>query len=117
MSSEGSDVDYYYDDDDDMAVDDEGKPPHCSPHARSSHSNESRAGSAISEDDMDAMDTYRDDYSVQPSSSKRKSYEVDFDTLPQEAVEELIRKDVEYISSIFGVEVCLCSIVANIVLY
>ena len=42
----------------------------------------------------------------QPSSSKRKIYEVEFDTLPQEAVEGLIRKDVEYISSILGVEVC-----------
>lgn len=54
---------------------------------------------------MDAIDTYREDYAVQPSSSKRRIYEVDFDTLPQEAVEDLIRKDVEYIGSIFGVDV------------
>ncbi|KLO16943.1 hypothetical protein SCHPADRAFT_901105 [Schizopora paradoxa] len=85
MSSEGSDVDFYYDDDDEMIVDDD-------------------EGSAISEDDMDGIDTYRDDYAAQPSSSKRKIYEVEFDTLPQEAVEGLIRKDVEYISSILGVE-------------
>lgn len=79
--------------------------PHCRSNALFRVTNHSRAGSAISEDDMDAIDTYREDYAVQPSSSKRKIYEVDFDTLPQEAVEDLIRKDVEYIGSIFGVDV------------
>ena len=39
------------------------------------------------------------------SAGKRKACEVDFDTLPQGSVEALIRKDVEHISSIFGVSV------------
>ena len=38
-------------------------------------------------------------------SSKLKPYEVEFDTLTQEAVETLIRKDLEHISSIFGISV------------
>ena len=80
--------------------------PHCRSNALFRVSDRSCAGSAISEDDMDGIDTYRDDFAPQPSSSKRKIYEVEFDTLPQEAVEGLIRKDVEYISSILGVEVC-----------
>ena len=44
------------------------------------------------------------------SSSKRKAYEVDFDALSQDAVENLIRKDVEHISSIFGIPVSLMTL-------
>jgi len=54
---------------------------------------------------MDTMDTYGNDYAVQSSASKRKIYEVEYDTLSQEAVEVLMLKDVEYISSVFGVDV------------
>ena len=57
--------------------------------------------SAISEDEMD-IEMPRDNLT---SAGKRKASEVDFDTLAQETVESLIRKDVEHISSIFGVSV------------
>ena len=39
------------------------------------------------------------------ASGKRKACEVDFDTLSQDAIEGLIRKDVDDICSIFGVPV------------
>ena len=55
----------------------------------------------MSEGDME-LDPPLDD---RASSSKRKAYEVEFDSLPQNAVETLIRKDVDHISSIFGVSV------------
>ena len=35
----------------------------------------------------------------------RKAYEIEFEALPQEAVEALIREDVEKISSLFSVSV------------
>lgn len=59
------------------------------------------ADSAISDDDM-AIVMPRDGGI---SAGKRKACEVEFDTMPQEVVEGLIRKDVDHISSIFGVSV------------
>ena len=38
----------------------------------------------------------------------RMAYEIEFESLPQDAIEALIRKDVEQISGIFGVSVRLC---------
>ena len=57
--------------------------------------------SGMSDADMD-LDGAVDE---RPSAFKRKTYEVEFDSLPQSAVETLIRKDVDHISSIFGVSV------------
>lgn len=51
------------------------------------------------------METFNNDFVVDASSSKHKVYEVPFESLPQEAVEELIRKDIDHICSIFGVNV------------
>lgn len=53
---------------------------------------------------MDA-DVFKDDFVANPSKRKRKIYEVDCDSMSQEAIEELIRKDVDHISSIFGIDV------------
>ncbi|KAI5119853.1 hypothetical protein M0805_000687 [Coniferiporia weirii] len=55
--------------------------------------------SAISEDEME-MELPRSDRGLM---GKRKACEVEFDIVPQEAVESLIRKDVDHLSSIFGV--------------
>ncbi|KAG5641480.1 hypothetical protein DXG03_005105 [Asterophora parasitica] len=54
------------------------------------------------EDDID-MDTFGDDFKVSPKS-KRKSYEIDHQSLSQTAVEELMQSDIEHICGIFGVE-------------
>ncbi|THH10672.1 hypothetical protein EW145_g1168 [Phellinidium pouzarii] len=54
---------------------------------------------AISEDEME-IDFSRHD---RISSGKQKAYEVEYDTMPQEVVESLISKDIDHISSIFGV--------------
>lgn len=50
------------------------------------------------------MDYGADDFKVAPNG-KRKSYEVDYDSLSQSAVEKLIKEDVDYICSICGVDV------------
>jgi ariadne-1 len=42
-----------------------------------------------------------------PSKGKRKSYEIDYDSLSQEAVDKLAQQDVDHISGIFGVDVSL----------
>lgn len=39
------------------------------------------------------------------AAPKRKVYEVEFDAMAQEVIEGLIRKDIDHISSIFGVSV------------
>ena len=64
-------------------------------------------GSASSDDDMD-MDAFNDDFKV-PSKGKRKSYEIDYETLTQSMVEKLMAADIEHISGIFGVDVCIPS--------
>lgn len=52
------------------------------------------------------MDAFADDYKVS-SKGKRKSYEVDYESLSQSAVEKLMQQDMEHISGIFGVDVSL----------
>ncbi|KAF9449651.1 hypothetical protein P691DRAFT_727578 [Macrolepiota fuliginosa MF-IS2] len=65
--------------------------------------------SGASEDDMD-MDVYGgDDFKVTPKG-KRKSYEVDYDSLSQSAVEKLVKEDVDYICSICGVDESVASL-------
>jgi ariadne-1 len=42
-----------------------------------------------------------------PSKGKRKSYEIEYHSLSQEAVDKLAQQDVDHISGIFGVDVSL----------
>lgn len=58
------------------------------------------ADSAISEDEL--YELPRDPYM---QTAHRRACDVEFDPLPQEAVEAAIRKDIDHISSIFGVSV------------
>jgi len=60
-------------------------------------------GSTSSEEDVD-MDAFNDDFKIAPKG-KKKSYEVDYKSLSQAAVEGLMRADTEHISAIFGVDV------------
>ena len=48
---------------------------------------------------------YKDEFVVQPSRNMRKLYEVDFEALPQNAIEAQIVKEVDHICGIFGVDV------------
>ncbi|KAK0194863.1 hypothetical protein F5146DRAFT_950078 [Armillaria mellea] len=57
---------------------------------------------ADDDDDMD-MDAYNEDFKVD-TSSKRKSYEIEHESLSQSAVEKLMQREVEYITGILGVE-------------
>ncbi|KAI6166007.1 hypothetical protein EDD17DRAFT_1774563 [Pisolithus thermaeus] len=84
------DGEYYYDDDEDMmsAQEDED--------------------SASSDDGMD-MDEFGDDFKV-PQRTVRKTYEIEYDSLPQSAVEKLVLNDIEHISGIFGVEASTASL-------
>lgn len=50
------------------------------------------------------MDTFGDDFHVAPKS-KRKSWEIDYTSLSQSAVERLMKEDVDHICGIFGVNV------------
>ncbi|KAJ2926523.1 hypothetical protein H1R20_g10583, partial [Candolleomyces eurysporus] len=54
----------------------------------------------ISEDDMDLVDDFKSS-----AKGKRKSYEVDFDSLSQEAVEKLMKRDADDICGILGVDI------------
>ena len=49
------------------------------------------------------IDTYDDDIKV--ISEARKSYEVDYKPLTHQQVQDLLAADIDYISTIFGVEV------------
>jgi ariadne-1 len=62
------------------------------------------AGSAPSDDDMDME--FADDFKV-PQHSPRKAYEIEHESLSQQEVEKLSAADVDHISSIFGVDVCM----------
>lgn len=50
------------------------------------------------------MENYGDDFKV-ASKGKRKPYEVEYESLSQQAVEKLMQRDVDHICGIFGVEV------------
>lgn len=56
-----------------------------------------------STDEMD-MDNFGDDFKVN-TKGKRKSYEVEYESLSQQAVEKLMQRDVDHICGIFGVDV------------
>jgi hypothetical protein len=63
------------------------------------------AGSASSEDDI--MDVVDDD-EIKIVSEGKKTYEVDYKPLTLQQVKDLMVADIEYISTIFGVDVSLC---------
>jgi ariadne-1 len=62
-------------------------------------------GSASSEEDIELDDVYDDDIKV--VSEGKKAYEVDYKPLTHQQVKDLMVVDVDYISTIFGVEVSL----------
>ena len=101
MSSDNeySDNDYY-DDEDDMMLDDEdgASVPCLTP--RSGARADKAAGSAS---DLD-IDTYEGDYKVS-GKGKAKVYEVEFESYNQPQVEGMMKRDLDDISGIFGVDV------------
>lgn len=50
------------------------------------------------------MDNFGDDFKVAPKG-KQKSYEVEYESLSQQAVENMMQQDVDHICGIFGVDV------------
>ena len=68
------------------------------------------AGSASSEEDIE-MDTYDDDIKVVPEA--RKAYEVDYKPLTHQDVKDLMVADIEYIRTIFGVDVSILNLVQS----
>ena len=58
------------------------------------------ADSAPSEEEMD-IDAFE-----LPVKGKQKSYHVDFTTLSKQDVEKAMDQDVDYITDMFGIEVC-----------
>lgn len=55
---------------------------------------------------MDMYASIGDDFKM-PQKPAKKSYEVDCDSLSQAQVESMIATDIDHISGIFGVDVCL----------
>lgn len=53
------------------------------------------------------MDVFNDDFKITSTKGKRKSYEIDYDSLSQSDVEKLMVQDVDHISGIFGVDVSI----------
>lgn len=62
------------------------------------------AGSASSSEDME-LDAYDDDIKVVPEA--RRTYEVDYKPLTHQDVKDLMAADIDYIRTIFGVDVSL----------
>lgn len=62
----------------------------------------------LSEESEDDIDMDGDDFKVS-TKGKKKSYEVDYESLSQRSVEKLMQRDVDHICGIFGVEVCIAS--------
>jgi len=96
------DQDYYDDDDEDM-MDTQEDGQSSSWSSAANRGLTQVPGSAPSDAEMD-MDAFNDDFKVS-SKGKQKSYEIDFESLTQAAVEKLMQSDVEHISGIFGVDV------------
>lgn len=59
------------------------------------------------------MDAFNEDFKV-TAKGKHKSYEIAYDSLTQAAVEKLMQADIEHISGIFGVDVCLFHSISSI---
>jgi ariadne-1 len=71
-----------------------------------------KLGSAPSDDDVD-MDGFNDDFKVTSSKGKRKSYEIDYESLSQTDVEKLMSQDIDHISGIFGVDVSVMAFMSS----
>ncbi|KAJ3504265.1 hypothetical protein NLJ89_g8029 [Agrocybe chaxingu] len=65
-------------------------------------------GTDDSQDEME-MDNFGDDFKVVPKG-KRKPYEVEYESLSQQAVERLMQRDVDHICGIFGVDASVASL-------
>jgi hypothetical protein len=63
-------------------------------------------GSASSEEDLGMDEVYDDEIKI--VSEGKKTYEVDYKPLTLQQVKDLMVVDIEYISTIFGVDVSLC---------
>ena len=63
-------------------------------------------GSASSEEDIGMDEAYDDEIKI--VSEGKKTYEVDYKPLTLQQVKDLMVVDIEYISTIFGVDVSLC---------
>ncbi len=63
-------------------------------------------GSASSEEDVGMDEVYDDEIKI--VSEGKKTYEVDYKPLTLQQVKDLMVADIEYISTIFGVDVSLC---------
>ena len=63
-------------------------------------------GSASSEEDVGMDEVYDDEIKV--VSERKKTFEVDYKPLTLQQVKDLMVVDIEYISTIFGVDVSLC---------
>jgi hypothetical protein len=63
-------------------------------------------GSASSEEDLGMDEVYDDEIKI--VSEGKKTYEVEYKPLTLQQVKDLMVVDIEYISTIFGVEVSLC---------
>jgi len=54
---------------------------------------------------MNDEDAFNDDFRVACTKGKRKSYEIDHESLSVDAIENAIRKEAEHVVGIFGVDV------------
>jgi len=68
----------------------------------------------VTDDSDDEMDMDNEDYKV-ASKGKHKSYDVEYESLSQTAIERLMQRDVDHICGILGVDVrvltrVLCSV-------
>lgn len=95
-----NDDEYEYDEDEEMQeTQDDGT---LRPAMQTTWTKTTLAESSISEQEMDDD---LEDFQVQPQREKKRSYEVDFESLDAAAIESRIRRDADQIISIFGVEV------------
>lgn len=53
------------------------------------------------------MDVFNDDFKVTPATAKRKSYDIEYESLSQTDVRKLMSQDIDHISGIFGVDVSI----------
>ena len=58
------------------------------------------------------MEMDNEDYKVESSKGKLKSYEVEYESLSQTAIERLMQRDVDHICGILGVDVRILPCVA-----
>lgn len=77
------------------------------PSLGSSHSEEE-------EDDMEEDYQYIDDTRLPSPKGKHRRYEVAYESLSVDAIEEIVRKEADHIVGIFGVDVCFLYIMTDL---